>query len=193
MFGEIFGTVLGGLLGGSGADNKQTSNQIDPRLAKYIYGENGNAGLLGDVQKLYQQQMGQGGLNDMQRAGLESQRQVLTSPQFSQGYDAMRSMGLGLMGAGVAQNPFASGRMGGGQTPSVVRPNVSTQYQPFAYQPNQALMAATNPIQSVAQYQGETPKAPDPQTVDQIIDEYMKANQLGKYQWADSVADGAGQ
>ena len=112
MFGEILGSVVGGLFGGSGSESK--SNEIDPRLAPFIYGKDGKGGLLGDVQNLYRQQMAQGGLNDLQRSGMESQRQVYASPQYTQGYDAMRSMSMGLMGGGVARNPFNSGSMGGG-------------------------------------------------------------------------------
>ena len=208
---EIIGSVLGGLLGGGGSSSSQQSNQIDPRLAKYIYGENGKGGLLGDVQSLYRQQMGQGGMNDLMRGGLESQRQVLTSPQYTQGYDAMRSLGMGLLGAGVASNPFTSGGMGGQssgvgpfagrpvasmgqpQASNVTRPNTNMQYTPYQPQQNAALQATQTPIQSVAQYQQTTQnQAPAQQTIDEMIDQYMRDNRLGKYQFADSVGDGAG-
>lgn len=183
---EFLAPIVGGLLGGSGSESSQTSNQIDPRLAKYVYGENGKGGLLGDVMSLYGQQSKTGGLNDLQRAGLESQRQVYASPQYTQGYDAMRSMGLGLMGAGVAQNPFTSGgmsSMAGSSTPSVVRPNTNTQYTPYQPQQTQSYQGMNTPIQSVAQYQAATPTPTTPATsaIDQAIDDYMKANGLGKY------------
>lgn len=187
MFGEIFGSVLGGLLGGGGSENSQTSNKIDDRLAPYVYGKDGKGGLLADVNSLYQQQAAQGGLNGLQRAGLESQRQVLSSPQYTQGYDAMRSMGLGLMGGGVAQNPFTSGGGVGGMsnqpTPSVVRPTTNTQYQPFQPQQTESLQAMNTPIQSVAQFQAANAPAPAPSQndLDTAIDDYMKANGLGKY------------
>lgn len=184
MFGEILGSVVGGLLGGGGSESSQTSNKIDDRLAPYVYGKDGKGGLLADVNKLYGQQMAQGGLNDMQRGGLEMQRQTLMSPQYTQGYDAMRSMGLGLMGGGVAQNPFTSGGgVGGGQPPAVVRPTTSTQYQPFQYQQNAATQAMNTPIQSVSQYQAAAPApaAPSGTEIDDAIDAYMKANGLGKY------------
>lgn len=186
MFGEILGSVVGGLLGGGGSESSQTSNKIDDRLAPYVYGKDGKGGLLADVNSLYQQQSAQGGLNPMMRAGLESQRQVLASPQYTQGYDAMRSMGLGLMGGGVAQNPFTSGgSVGGGatQNPSVVRPTTNTQYQPFQPQQTESLQAMNTPIQSVAQYQAANPApaAPTTSAIDDAIDAYMKANGLGKY------------
>lgn len=189
MFGEIFGSVVGGLLGGGGSESSQTSNKIDDRLAPYVYGKDGKGGLLADVMGQYQQQFAQGGLNPMMRAGIESQRQVLASPQYTQGYDAMRSMGLGLMGGGVAQNPFTSGGMGGGlqqqpaTNPSVVRPNTNMQYQPFQPQQTESLQAMNTPIQSVAQYQASNPKpeTPPEDAINQAIEDYMKANGLGKY------------
>ncbi len=183
MFGEILGSVVGGLLGGGGSSSSSTSNKIDDRLAPYVYGKDGKGGLLADVNSLYQQQAAQGGLNGLQRAGLESQRQVLASPQYTQGYDAMRSMGLGLLGGGVAQNPFTSGGMGGGAAPSVVRPTTNTQYQPFQPQQTESLQAMNTPIQSVAQFQAANPApaAPATSAIDDAIDAYMKANGLGKY------------
>lgn len=183
MFGEILGSVVGGLLGGGGSESSQTSNKIDDRLAPYVYGKDGKGGLLADVMGQYQQQFAQGGLNPMMRAGLESQRQVLASPQYTQGYDAMRSMGLGLLGGGVAQNPFTSGGMGGGAAPSVVRPTTNTQYQPFQSQQTESLLGMTTPIQSVAQFQAANPApaAPATSAIDDAIDAYMKANGLGKY------------
>lgn len=178
-------SVAGGLLGSEGSSSSQTSNKIDDRLAPYVYGKDGKGGLLADVMGQYQQQFAQGGLNPMMRAGIESQRQVLASPQYTQGYDAMRSMGLGLMGGGVAQNPFTSGGMGGSSTPapSVVRPTTNTQYQPFQPQQTESLMGMSTPIQSVAQYQASNPKpeTPPEDAINKAIEDYMKANGLGKY------------
>lgn len=186
----VAGAAVGGLLGGGGSSSSSTSNKIDDRLAPYVYGKDGKGGLLSDVQNLYRQQMGQGGLNEMQRAGMESQRQVYASPQFTQGYDAMRSMGMGLMGGGVAQNPFTSGGMGGGmggqqmaQQPQVVRPNTNMQYQPYTPQQTPSYQGMNTPIQSVQQYQATQAPAPAPATseIDDAIDAYMRENGLGKY------------
>lgn len=202
---EIIGSVLGGLLGGGGSESSQTSNKIDDRLAPYVYGKNGQGGLLGDIQKLYQQQMGQGGLNDMQRAGMESQRQVYASPQFTQGYDAMRSMGLGLLGGGVAQNPFSTGQASLNQRPMMggqqqmpqqmqpIRPNTNMQYQTYQPQATPAMQAMNTPIPSVGQYQATQPQAPSAQSVDEMIDAYMRENGLGKYaqQAGNGFSDGA--
>ena len=195
MFGEIFGSVLGGLLGGGGSEQSATKT-IDPRLGRFVYGEDGKSGLLGDVQSLYRQQAGQGGLNDLQRSGMEMQRQTLMSPQYTQGYDAMRSMGMNLMGGGIAQNPFtnaAANRPMPAQGQAVARPNTNMQYQPFSYAQNGAMAGGAAPIQSVAEYQqaGQS-QAPSQQTVDQMIEEYMRTNGLGRYANADSVRDGQG-
>lgn len=114
LFSSLIGPIVGGLLGSQG-ESKKESTTIDPRLGRYVYGDDGKGGLLGEfMMPIFRQQYAQGGLNDMQRGGLEMQRQYLMSPQYTQGYGAMQSMGLGLMGAGVARNPFNSGVMGGG-------------------------------------------------------------------------------
>ncbi len=103
-------TVLGGLLGGSGNQASTTqSNKMDPRLDRYVYGPDSESGLLGSAFQLMQQQMGQGGLNDLQRQGLEMQRQYLMSPQYSAGMNRLQNLGMGLLGAGVAGNPFTGG------------------------------------------------------------------------------------
>lgn len=181
--GAVAAPLVGGLLGSdSGSGSQSSEKKLDPRMDKYIYGKDGTSGLLGSGYDLLQQQLRQGGLNGMQRSGLESQRQVLASPQFTQGYDAMRSMGLGLMGGGVAQNPFSSGGMNAPQmrqpmTP--VRPNTDMQYQPYTPQQTPSLAAMQQPFQSVDQYQAQMPTeppAPDPQTIEEIIEAYMRKN-----------------
>lgn len=164
MFGEILGSVFGGLLGGDGSESSQTSNKIDDRLAPYVYGKDGKGGLLADVNSLYQQQAAQGGLNGLQRAGLESQRQVLASPQYTQGYDAMRSMGLGLMGGGVAQNPFTSGGGMGGQMGGLQqRPMTQQTGQQFiGSMPSNGMIGSFAPaavdLFNKAKTQGNTPQ-----------------------------------
>ena len=248
---EFLAPIVGGLLGGGGSESSQTSNKIDDRLAPYVYGKDGKGGLLNDVMSLYQQQARTSGLNEMQRAGMESQRQVYASPQYTQGYDAMRSMGLGLLGGGVARNPFNSGSMGGGysgggmqqqgggmggnptgeiqrqfnalstgnggqaalddwfratqyspeqinaampqyatadlgremaRARGPVRPTTNMNYQPYTPQQTPALAAMNTPIQSVQQYQAtQAPTTPETSDIDAAIDEYMKANGLGKY------------
>lgn len=124
IFGAVAPTVIGGLMGGSKGSNSATTTQqaqIDPRMAGYLYGANGSGGLMSGVNNLYQQQFAQGGLNPMQNAGLEMQRQTLMSPQFTQGFDQMRNLGSGLMGQGVAGNPFSGGQTAQG-APSPAAP-----------------------------------------------------------------------
>lgn len=94
MFGEILGSVLGGLFGGS--EQTQSGPQLDPRLAKWVYGEDGNSGLIGDAAKMYQSQMAQGGLNQNQQAGLDYLRQLYMSPFAFSGYNKMGSMAQGI-------------------------------------------------------------------------------------------------
>lgn len=188
----IGASLLGGLLGGGGSSSSQTSNQIDPRLAKYVYGGDGQTGILPTIYGQFQKDYAQGGLNDLQRSGMESQRQVLSSPQYSQGYDAMRSMGLGLMGGGIAQNPFtnaSANRPSPSAGQAVVRPTTNLQYTPYQPQQTAALTAMNTPIQSVAQYQQNQPQLQQ-QTIDQMIEDYMRRMGLGRY--ANSVQDGSG-
>lgn len=173
--GMIAASVVGGLLGGGGGkSSKSQSSTMDQRIGNYVYGQDGNGGLLADARNLYRQQFDQGGLNPMQTGGLEMQRQTLMSPQYTQGYDAMRSMGLGLMGGGVAGNPFT-----GGQT---IRPTTNMDHAQFSYSqggvPQSVLTAVTSPIQQAQAPEKVTTMQED---VLAIVDEYMRANKLGKY------------
>lgn len=94
MFGELIGGVLGGLFGGE--EQTQSGPQLDPRLAKWVYGEDGNSGLIGDAAKMYQAQMAQGGLSQNQQAGLDYLRQLYMSPFAFSGYNRMGSMAQGI-------------------------------------------------------------------------------------------------
>lgn len=96
--------LLGAALGSQEQKNEATVRKdIDPRMAELLYG---TGGLLPNIQSTFNQQMGQGGLNDIQRQGLEMQRNFLTSPQYQAGYQQMGNLATGLMGGGVAGNPF---------------------------------------------------------------------------------------
>jgi len=170
--GSVAGPVVGGLMGGKGSGSSATQKQeLDPRMQSLLYGKDGGKGLLGSANDLFQQQSANGGLNQYQRAGLEGQRQFLTSDGYSQGYDAMRDLGMGLLGGGVASNPFTSGpRSGtlgagpsGGMGAPAVRPQTAS-YKPFSYQNNSGLAGAFSPFSSEAQApmvpQAETSSAP---------------------------------
>ena len=166
--GAVAPALVGGLLGGKKTEAAQTQKQeLDPRMQGLLYGGNGDNGLLNDVNDLRKKQLLQGGLNPMQRSGMEMQRQTLMSPQFTQGFDQMRSMGSQLMGAGVAGNPFNNGMtlggggggMGGGMpTPMAAQPQAPQQMQPFQYQQNEAMQGAQNPY--VQAPQQAAPPAP---------------------------------
>jgi hypothetical protein len=102
-----------GLLGvNASKKGTETTQQekMDPRMDRYVYGSDGNSGLLGSAFGLMQNQMATGGLNDMQRQGMDMQRQFLMSPQYQQGYGNMMGLGQGLMSAGIAGNPFTGGQ-----------------------------------------------------------------------------------
>ena len=141
--GMLAATVVGGLLGGnknlSGGSNSQTqTNQMDPKVAEYVYG------LLGNANDLYKKQAANGGLNDLQRAGLQQQVNVLSDPNYTSGYNAMKQMGLGLMGGGMAGNPWTKQ---GGQSPvsqagwGTSAPTQS--YMPASFNPAAALSSTT--------------------------------------------------
>ncbi len=125
-------TVVGGLMGGSQDAPTQTSqNQIDPMMAKYIYGENGTGGLLGDLQSLYAGN--RSGLNQPMLAGLNQKLNVYQSPLANAGYETMGQTGLNMMRQGVASNPFSSGNM-----PAFGRLQASQQTQQAPQQAQQA-------------------------------------------------------
>lgn len=115
---ELIGAGLGLLGGLAGGGNEQTqTRQMDPRLDKYVYGDDSTSGLLADSNSIYQKQIQTGGLNDMQRQGMGMQYQYLTSPQYLQGAQSLYNQGASLLGSGVAGNPFTNGsyRRGGMQ------------------------------------------------------------------------------
>ena len=101
----IAGAVLGGTSGGKDT-TATTTKDMDPRLANYVYGADGTGGLLGSATKLFNDQMATGGLNDLQRQGIDMQKNYLLNPAYAQGYTNMMNVGQGLLGGGVAGNPF---------------------------------------------------------------------------------------
>jgi len=110
--GAVIGALAGGAGAGSGLNSATTSqqNRLDPRLGNYVYGQNGNSGLLGNVNNVYSQQLAQGGLNDQQRQGMSNQLGVLNSPTYQSGFDSMRNAGQGLLNQPQAANPFMTGQ-----------------------------------------------------------------------------------
>lgn len=124
LLAGLAGPVIGGLLGGGG--NKQSStqtNQIDPRLAAAIYGENGSV-------PLAQQWLAANktGMNSQMQQGLNNQAAQYAASK--PGFDTMQNLGLGLMGGGVAGNPFSQGYTGGTNFNPQGRSNTAGQNQP---------------------------------------------------------------
>ncbi len=112
--GNNLAAIVGGLAGatqGGGEDTATTQNRIDPRMAQYLYGTGygDTNSLLGASQEWWKNN--KSGMNDDMAAGLLTLKNLYTSPEYTQGYQQMRSAGQGLLGAGVAQNPFTSGQM----------------------------------------------------------------------------------
>lgn len=101
----IAGAVLGGTSGGK-TTTATTTKDMDPRLANYVYGPDGTGGLLGSATKLFNDQMATGGLNELQRQGIDMQKNYLLNPAYAQGYTNMMNVGQGLLSGGVAGNPF---------------------------------------------------------------------------------------
>lgn len=139
--------IIGGLLGAeSSSQGTSTTSEkkMDPRMDRYIYGPDGQSGLLGSGFSLMQQQMQNGGLNDLQKQGLDMKRQFLTSPQYEAGMNQMMGNGASLMGAGVAGNPFVTGNMpsftmGGAGSGMALAPTQSN-FTPYSAAPDYAGM-----------------------------------------------------
>jgi hypothetical protein len=142
MFGEILGGLVGGLLGGD--DQTATQQQkMDPRMDAYVYGKDGQGGLLGTAYGLMNKQLQTGGMNPLMQGGMEMQRQFLTSPQYSQGYNNLMGLGQSLLGGGIAGNPFTGG---GRQTFSGFQQPTAFNYNPQGV-PQQTINALTQPMQ----------------------------------------------
>lgn len=140
---ELIGAGVGALAGGSSGGGETSSTKtLDPRIASYVYGQDGKGGLLGDAASIYQQQMQSGGLNDMQRQGLDMKAQYLQSPQYTNSYQAMMNQGMGLLNAPIAGNPFTRSQGGQGGAPA------GGGYQ---YRPSQVQAPIYRPAQQTPQ------------------------------------------
>lgn len=143
-------SVAGGLLGSTQptSASSSVSSKIDPRMAAYLYGNGyGDANsLLGAAQQLYAQN--KSGLNSTMQQGLDMQKAALLDSAYGQAYSSMRSLGTGLLGAGVAGNPFTSG---GVAVPQVSAPQATTpqassaQTYPYQMAPSERNMMFMGP------------------------------------------------
>lgn len=120
------GGGIGGGIGGGMAGNSTQTQHIDPRMAKYIYGDTTQKGILDLSKGMYDKNPD--GMNDQMRQGLNSQWNTLNDPALKQGYQQMANTGMGLMNIPIAGNPFTNG-MGG-------KPQASQQQQMPAFNPS---------------------------------------------------------
>lgn len=154
---SLAGPVIGGLLGGSGSKSQETTkvNQIDPRLEPYIYGANGS---LPAAQDWFT--ANKSGMNGQMQQGLTNQASQYAASK--PGFDQMQNLGLGLMGGGVAGNPFSQGYSGGTNFAPQGRTNMAGTNQPTAQQTTQAYTPAvfdSAPITQPAAQTNSTPQA----------------------------------
>lgn len=104
--GRDVATAVGGLAGAAGAaadagpTSATTTSKLDPQMQQMLYG---TGGLLPAAQ----QQFNGGRPNDLQMQGAQMQADYFRSPSYTQGYNALSTAGQGLIGSGVAGNPFS--------------------------------------------------------------------------------------
>ncbi len=174
LAGAVATKVLNGKSGGGGQSTQKV--EIDPRIEPYIYGKDGKGGLLGNVNDVYQQQLLTNGLNPMQTAGLEMQRQALLSPETTRLWDMQRQAGASLMGGGVAPNPFSAGVVGPGGIQSAKLGAMPSWQLPQQPGPQVNYNAAATPI---AQALPPPTKAPMTEgDIESLVMEYLKNNPL---------------
>ena len=110
--GNVSGKAIGGLLGAvagaaNSGDKTQTSQQrLDPRMEAMLYGADGKGGYLGAATEWFNQNMGG---NPLMLQGAQMLADFYKNPQYAEGYNALRSAGLGLLNTPMAGNPFMRG------------------------------------------------------------------------------------
>ena len=134
--------------GGGGANNEvrksvtsggsTSKSYLDPRMENLIYGA---GGVIPNAVDWYGKNSS--GLNDKMITGMNNQWNQLGASK--QGFDQMQNLGMGLMGGGVASNPFT----GGGGMPSGTMP----QQQNMQYVPANYTQSAANQFQMPAPMQ----------------------------------------
>lgn len=117
--------AIGSIAGGGNSSSQTSQSTLDPRVGNLLYGGAGGGGLLNSVNNTATQQMAQGGLNNIQTAGLNSQLGVLTDPNYTTGFNQMRGLGSSMLGQPVAGNPFT----GGNAAQSPFQSNYPAPYQ----------------------------------------------------------------
>lgn len=123
----IVGGIAGAVDGGKD-QTSTTSQQIDPRMAQYLYGTGygDKNSLLGAAQDWWKNN--QSGMNANMAQGLDTLKSLYTSPGYTQGYTQMRDVGQGLLGRQIAGNPFTQGGLLGapaqGQQAQMPKPDI---------------------------------------------------------------------
>lgn len=119
---RVAGPLIGAAMGAEGNRNSSTTrNPMDPRMDRYVYGEDGRSGLLGRITDRYN--ANPSGINQQMLDGWNRQWGLLTDPSVAQGYQGMRNTGNALMQSPIAGNPFTQpggydrSMFGGGSTP----------------------------------------------------------------------------
>lgn len=125
--GRNLAGIVGGLAGAAEGGKSQTSTttqQIDPRMAQYLYGSGygDKNSLLGAAQDWWKNN--QTGMNANMAQGLDSLKSLYTSPAYSQGYTQMRDVGQGLLGRQIAGNPFTQGGLLGAPVQAPMQPPI---------------------------------------------------------------------
>ncbi len=109
--GKLAGLVGGiaGAVDGGKDQTATTQQQIDPRMAQYLYGTGygDKNSLLGAAQDWFKNN--QSGMNANMQAGVDQMASLYSSPAYSAGYTQMRDVGQGLLGRTIAGNPFTQG------------------------------------------------------------------------------------
>lgn len=157
-WGALGAATIGGVVAVANKDSggqtqQNTQNQLSPVNNGLLYGGNGigGGGLLGNAYNNFLLQNQVAGTNPLMNAGLESQRQVLSNPGTTTGFDQMRGLGSSLLSGGVAGNPFTQGHTAGasqGTQGASYTPQQS--YQSFGFQNNPTLDWQNSPIQQVS-------------------------------------------
>ena len=112
LAGGMSGKVIGGLLGAAAGaansgDKTQTSQQrLDPRMEAMLYGADGKGGYLGAATDWFNQNRSG---NPLMLQGAQMMADFYKNPQYAEGYNALRSAGLGLLNTPMAGNPFMRG------------------------------------------------------------------------------------
>lgn len=115
------GVGLAGGIAGSGPQQSTQQQRLDPRMEPYIYGPEG---ILGEAHEWFENNRGG---NELMRQGAQRQGDFYNSPEYTQGFNQLRDMGLGLLGGGIAGNPFTGGQTTTMPAPRSVTPTPAPQ------------------------------------------------------------------